>query len=129
MNDFDHQAGLVKLDEASQFREKCEIRERKVKRLRNLIALFFAFSVVILIVSNLFMEPPLLSRISLQGVFKVLPAIENVSLAIGIVSLVLLVFSVMKSISVEAQATKARNTEGYIAQNLYRVVLMHSKRN
>ena len=122
-------AGLQKLNEASRYREKCENREKKVKRWRNLCAVFFGFSIVMLILSSLFMEPPLTTRITMLGISDILPVVENLALAVAIVSLVLLVYAVMKSINVETQANKARNIEGFMAQHLFRVIVLKAKRN
>jgi hypothetical protein len=124
-----NQAGLQKLNEASLYREKCEKCEKKAKQIRNLVAIFFLLSVVLIIGANLFLEPPLFGRIHLHGFTDILPIIENVALPVAIFSLVLLVVSVMKSISLETKANKARNIEGYIAQHLYRAIILKAKRN
>lgn len=122
-------ADLQKLNEASQYREKCEKREKKAKYLRNLIATLFVLSIVLIIGANLFMEPPLFGKIQFSGITGFLPVIKKIALPIAIISLVLLVISIVKSISLETKANKARNIEGYMAQHLFRVIVLRSKRN
>ena len=121
-----NQAGLEKLNEASQYREKCEKRAQKVKRLRNIIAVFFALSIGVVITLNFVAESAVASKIRAFNFLESMPTTEFVAFVLALISLILLIISVFKSIAVELQAHNARKAEGYLAQRLFRVVL-HSK--
>jgi hypothetical protein len=119
-----NQAHLFKLNEASQYREECEKSEKRVKRSRNLLALFFIISIFLIIGSQGVLDSAFKELGLIKSFVVSLPIVEYALYFVGMASFLLFMTSVFKAISIQSQTEKARKLEGRLAQNIFRLTLM-----
>ena len=124
-----HQDAMIKFKQLGQQLEEYEKSEKKVKRLRNFSIFAFILSIVLIVASQMVISSVVITGEQLYNIIKSLPGKEYAFLVLGIVSFAFLIVSVFRSINVEMKAEKARRIEGLMAQKLFRLMLVHAKRN
>ncbi len=120
-----NQADMFKLNKASKHREECEKHERKVKRSRNIMAGVFIISVFLIIMSQLFIKSA--GEINAQSLsIETFQLVAYAGVFLGIASLVWLIVTALKSISLNIKVEKARKMEGVLTQHVFRMILINS---
>ncbi|MBN1821510.1 MAG: hypothetical protein JXR31_01330 [Prolixibacteraceae bacterium] len=118
-----HEA-LIKFNQVSQQREICNEKAKRVRRFRNLAIITFIVSVALIVVYQFAMHSTILQPVKIDELLKIVPGKEYLFLLLGILSFVLLLVSVFKSINAELDAEKARKIEGLMAQKAFSLMLI-----
>ncbi|VAW24427.1 hypothetical protein MNBD_BACTEROID01-1479 [hydrothermal vent metagenome] len=120
---------FIKLEKASQYRKRCEERENRSIRLRNLFAVSFIVSIILIIVSYILMNSSLADEGQAPGYYKILPVIVYAALVIGISLFIWLIVAFFKSFNIELELNRARKIEGIMVQHVYRIMLINPEGN
>ncbi len=113
---------IAQLNEASEYREKCEREENKTKKQKNSIALFCSlfllFAVFFLVIKEVFV---------FDGKLNFFISILSFgALALGIAFLVRLIVLYSRFSETRSITEEARKMEGTIAQHLFKLTLSGS---
>ncbi|NOY95346.1 MAG: hypothetical protein GXO81_03005 [Chlorobi bacterium] len=120
---------FIKLEKASQYRKRCEERETRSIRLRNLFAVSFIVSIILIIVSYILMNSSLGDEGQASDYYKILPVIVYAALVIGISLFIWLIVAFFKSFSIELELNRARKIEGIMVQHVHRIMLINPEGN
>lgn len=116
------------LDKASQYRKQCEARENKIRRLRNLFLISLFASVVLVIISLVYMKSLRIHGSYISMFYEIMPIISYVAALIGILSLIWLIVAFLKSFNIEQELNNARRAEGKIVKSVFRTMYADSKK-
>ena len=118
---------LIKFNQLSQQRESCDIKEKRIKCFRRITLIAFIISVLLIVVYELAVHTMFLKSISISRIYEMIPGKEYTFLIIGLISFVLFLIAVFKSLDAEIQAEHARKSEGKMAQKAFTMMLIKTK--
>jgi len=123
-----HEA-LIKFNQVSRQREICDEKAKMIKRYRNLAIYFFLVSIALIVAYQFVAHSAIFQTLNVNATIEATPGTEYLFLALGILSFIALLVSVLRSINAEMHAEKARMIEGKMAERAFALMFVKTKRN